>query len=102
MKQKNKKQLQVDWESMKADETIVFLMGLHNLPKITKNLIKIGKPKETPCAVISRGTTPDQKSVIGTLEDIDEKVKNAKVQRPALIVVGKVVELKEDLEWFKE
>ncbi|HIP52138.1 MAG TPA: uroporphyrinogen-III C-methyltransferase [Campylobacterales bacterium] len=98
---KNKKQLQVDWESMKADETIVFLMGLHNLPKITKNLIKIGKPKETPCAVISRGTTPDQKSVIGTIEDIDEKVKNAKVQRPALIVVGKVVELKEDLEWFK-
>jgi uroporphyrin-III C-methyltransferase len=98
---KNKNQLQVDWESMRADETIVFLMGLHKLRKITKNLIKIGKPKETPCAVISRGTTPEQKSVIGTLEDINEKVKMAKVQRPALIVVGKVVELKEDLEWFK-
>ncbi|SFP76630.1 uroporphyrinogen-III C-methyltransferase [Hydrogenimonas thermophila] len=98
---RDKKQLQVDWELMKADETIVFLMGLHNLPKITKNLIEIGKPKETPCAVISRGTTSDQRSVIGTLENINEKVKNAKVQRPALIVVGKVVDLKQDLEWFK-
>ena len=44
---KNKKQIQVNWESMKADETIVFLMGLHNLAKITKNLIKIGKSKKT-------------------------------------------------------
>ncbi len=98
----NKEHSQVDWESMRADETIVFLMGLHNLHNISENLIKVGRPKDTPCAVISKGTTPEQKSVTGTLEDIYAKVKEAGIQTPALIVVGKVVELKKDLEWKKE
>ncbi|WP_457593954.1 uroporphyrinogen-III C-methyltransferase [Hydrogenimonas sp.] len=98
----NKQHSQVDWESMKADETIIFLMGLHNLQNIAENLIKIGRPKETPCAVVSKGTTPEQKSVTGTLETIYSKVKEAKIETPALIVVGKVVELKEDLEWIEE
>ncbi len=98
----NKEHSQVDWESMKADETIIFLMGLHNLRNIAENLVKVGRPKDTPCAVISKGTTPDQKSVTGTLENIYEKVKDAQIQTPALIVVGKVVELKKDLEWIEE
>ncbi len=98
----NKERSQVDWESMRADETIIFLMGLHNLSNIAENLIRVGRPKETPCAVISKGTTPEQKSVTGTLEDIHEKVKEADIQTPALIVVGKVVELKKDLEWVEE
>ena len=98
----NKEHSQVDWESMKADETIVFLMGLHNLGNIAENLIRIGRPETTPCAVISRGTTSEQKSVTGTLADIHEKVKEAGIQTPALIVVGKVVNLKKDLEWIDE
>ncbi len=98
----NKQHSQVDWESMKADETIIFLMGLHNLRTIAENLIKIGRPEDTPCAVISKGTTPEQKSVTGTLADIHIKVKDADIQTPALIVVGKVVELKKDLEWIEE
>jgi len=98
----NKNQSQVDWESMKADETIVFLMGLHNLNNIVKNLMRIGRSDNTPCAVISRGTTPEQKSVVGTLSNINAKVKESNIQTPALIVVGKVVELKKDLEWFTE
>jgi uroporphyrin-III C-methyltransferase len=98
----NKEHSQVDWESMKADETIVFLMGLHNLGNIAKNLIRIGRQEETPVAVISKGTTPEQKSVTGTLADIAEKVKAENIQTPALIVVGRVVELKKDLEWIDE
>ncbi|WP_456401527.1 uroporphyrinogen-III C-methyltransferase [Hydrogenimonas sp.] len=98
----NKKESQVDWEAMKADETIVFLMGLHNLRTIAENLIRIGRPEETPCAVISKGTTPEQKSVTGTLADIHRRVAEADIQTPALIVVGKVVELKRDLEWIEE
>ncbi|BDY13648.1 uroporphyrinogen-III C-methyltransferase [Hydrogenimonas cancrithermarum] len=98
----NKEHSQVDWESMKADETIVFLMGLHNLGNIAKNLIRIGRSEDTPCAVISKGTTPEQKSVTGTLADIHAKVKAAGIKTPALIVVGKVVELKKDLEWINE
>ena len=98
----NKEHSQVDWESMKADETIVFLMGLHNLGNIAENLIRIGRDPNTPAAVISRGTTSEQKSVTGTLETIHEKVKEANLPTPALIVVGKVVELKKDLEWIDE
>ena len=75
-------------------------MGLHNLPKISKKLIEIGKAKDYPCAVISKGTTKDQSVVVGTLENIVEKAKD--VPTPALIVVGKVVELREQLQWFEE
>ncbi len=98
----NKEVSQVDWESMKADETVVFLMGLHNLRKIAENLIAVGRDPSTPCAVISRGSTPDQRTVVGTLENIYGKVKEAKLPTPALIVVGKVVGLKDDLAWFTE
>ncbi|MEA2111731.1 MAG: uroporphyrinogen-III C-methyltransferase [Campylobacterota bacterium] len=95
----NKETSQIPWNNFKTDDTIVFLMGLHNLPKISKKLIEIGKAKEYPCAVISRGTTADQKVVVGTLENIVEKAEG--IPTPALIVVGKVVELREQLNWFK-
>ena len=91
---------QIYWESFKSDETIVFLMGLHNLNKISKKLIEIGKPKDYPVAVISRGTRADEKTVIGTLEDIYEKAKN--LPTPALIVVGRVVDLQSQLKWFEK
>ena len=98
----NKETSQIDWDSLGSDETVVFLMGLHNLKNIAKNLIKVGREATTPCAVISRGTTKEQKTVVGTLEDIYEKVKAAELPTPALIVVGKVVKLRDDLAWFEE
>ena len=96
----HKKESQIPWGNFITDDTIVFLMGLHNLPKISKKLIEIGKARDYPCAVISKGTTKDQSVVVGTLENIVEKAKN--VPTPALIVVGKVVELREQLKWFEE
>lgn len=95
----NKKETQIPWENYKTDDTIIFLMGLHNLPKIAKKLIEIGKDTNCPCAVISKGTTPEQTVIVGTLSDIVQKAKDAPT--PALIVVGKVVELREQLNWFK-
>ncbi len=95
-----KAQSQIPWENYKTDDTIVFLMGLHNLDKITKKLIEIGKPKEHPVAVISKGTTPDEKTVVGTLEDIYKKAKD--LPTPALIVVGEVVNLRKQLSWFEK
>jgi uroporphyrin-III C-methyltransferase len=95
----HKKESQIPWETFKTDDTIVFLMGLHNLPKISKKLIEIGKSRDCPCAVISKGTTKEQSVVVGTLENIVEKAKD--VPTPALIVVGKVVELREQLQWFE-
>lgn len=96
----HKKESQIPWETFKTDDTIVFLMGLHNLPKISKKLIEIGKDRDYPCAVISKGTTKEQSVVIGTLSNIVEKAKD--VPTPALIVVGRVVELREQLKWFEE
>jgi len=96
---KNKNQSQIPWENYKTDDTIVFLMGLHRLQYISKKLIQIGKPKDYPIAVISRGTTKYEKTIIGTLENIYEKAKD--LPTPALIVVGEVVKLREELNWFE-
>jgi uroporphyrin-III C-methyltransferase len=90
---------QIPWENYKSDDTIVFLMGLHRIEYICKKLIEIGKPKDFPVAVISKGTTPQEKTVIGTLEDIAQKAKD--LPTPALIIVGEVVKLHEQLNWFE-
>jgi len=95
---KNKEKSQIPWENFKTDDTIIFLMGLHNLKRITEKLIEVGKPKDYPIAVISKGTTPEEQTVVGTLENIYEKAKN--LPTPALIVVGNVVKLREKLQWF--
>jgi len=97
---KDKSHSQIPWENYKTDDTIVFLMGMHRLRYITKKLIEIGKPKTYPIAVISRGTTKDEKTVVGTLETIWELAKE--LPTPALIVVGEVVKLREQLSWFEE
>ena len=95
-----KSKSQIPWENYKTDDTIVFLMGLHRLKQIAKKLIEIGKPKDHPIAVISRGTRPDEKTVIGTLANIYEKAKD--LPTPALIVVGEVVNLHKQLSWFEK
>jgi len=97
---KNKDHTQIPWENYKTDDTIIFLMGLHRLRHISKKLIEIGKSKDYPVAVISKGTTPDEKTVIGTLETIWEQAKD--LPTPALIVVGEVVKLREQLNWFEQ
>jgi uroporphyrin-III C-methyltransferase len=95
-----KKESQIPWENFKTNDTIIFLMGLHNLEKISTKLMEIGKPKDFPCAVISKGTTKEQQVVIGTLQDITQKAKE--LPTPALIVVGEVVRLREQLKWFEK
>jgi uroporphyrin-III C-methyltransferase len=95
----NKEVSQIPWDSFKADETIIFLMGLHNIQNIVSNLIRIGKDKNTPVAIISKGTMKEQLVVTGKLDNIIEKSKN--IPTPALIVVGEVVKFKDQLQWFK-
>jgi uroporphyrin-III C-methyltransferase len=89
----------VDWAKLAtAVDTLVILMGLHNLPAIVAKLIAAGRAPETPAAVIHQGTTEDQQTVSGTLSDIVEK--SAGLKAPALIVVGEVVRLADKLDWF--
>jgi len=94
-----KKISQIEWQTFLNDETIVFLMGFHNIDLITNKLMDLGKAKDYPCAVISRGSTPEQQVVVSTLENIVEESKD--LPTPAIIVVGEVVKLREQLKWFK-
>ena len=91
---------EIEWESFQGGDTLIFLMGLHNLKQISSKLIEIGKPKDLPCAVISKGTTREQKVVVATLENIAKKAKG--LPTPALIIVGEVVKLHKQLAWFKD
>jgi uroporphyrin-III C-methyltransferase len=93
-----KKISQIEWETFLNDETIIFLMGYHNIEIISSKLLSLGKRKDYPCAVISKGTTTEQKVVVGTLEDIVEKSKD--LPTPVMIVIGEVVNLREQINWF--
>lgn len=92
----------LNWEKIGSGAgTLVFFMGIKNLPNIAANLMKNGKPKETPVAVIRWGSTPEQKTVVGTLETIVEKIKKEGIKPPALTIVGDVVKLKPVLDWYE-
>ena len=91
-----------DYETVaKMEGTLVFLMGLGNLEKITENLIKHGKIPETPVAVIKNGTTAKQETYTGTLETIIEIVRENNVKAPVIIIIGEVVNLREKMKWFE-
>lgn len=95
-----KEKLNIDWNTVsKLKGTIIFLMGLNKLEIIMENLQKEGMKKDTPCAVIMRGTTSKQKSVIGDFSNILERVTEAKLVSPCIIMVGSVVELSSKLNW---
>jgi uroporphyrinogen III methyltransferase/synthase len=81
--------------------TLVFLMGIGNLKNISLELIKNGRPSHTPVAVIYRGTHPEQKTITGTLETIYEISQKANIKPPGIIVIGDVVGLRKELNWFE-
>lgn len=87
---------EIDFASMiNPGETLVFLMGLSKVGEIADGLLKAGREKTTPAAVISHATTGAQKSCVGTLDTIAEQTRNEGLTSPALIVVGDVVSLRE-------
>ena len=91
-----------DYETVaKLEGTLVFLMGLGNLEKITENLIKHGKMHETPVAVIKNGTTAKQETYTGTLGTIAGIVRENNVKAPVIIIIGEVVNLREKMKWFE-
>jgi uroporphyrinogen III methyltransferase/synthase len=91
----------IAWDKISmSGDTLVFLMGMGNLAHIVSKLIRNGKTSSTPVAVISQGASPRQRTVVGTLEDIVSQAKEAGFEPPAVIVVGEVVRLREQLCWF--
>lgn len=94
---------ELNWEALGAlNGTMVFLMGVGNLENISENLMKNGKSKDTPVAIINWGTTTEQKTVEGTLENIYEVALAANIKPPSLIVIGDVVGLREKLNFFEK
>ncbi len=92
----------IAWKELAGGKgTLVFFMGVKNLSEIRGNLLANGCSPETPAAVIRWGTTVRQKTIVGTLADIAEKVLEAGLTPPAVIVVGEVVRLRDRLNWFE-
>ena len=92
----------IDWNALaKGIGTIVFFMGVKNLPHITARLMDHGMHSDTPVAVIRWGTTPQQQTVTGTLSTIEKQVRTAGLKAPAIIVVGHVVALRKTMKWFE-
>jgi uroporphyrinogen III methyltransferase/synthase len=93
----------ISWDKLATGaDTLVILMGMRNLPKIIDELIKHGRSPSTPVAVITQGTTYRQRCLVGTLQDIVDKVGREDLQPPSVVVVGEVVQFRETLRWFEE
>ena len=89
------------WEHLaKGPDTLCIYMGVKNLPEICKYLIRYGRDAMTPIAAIYYGTMQVQQTVTGTLQTIATKAKQ--IKNPAMIIVGDVVRLREQIQWFEE
>lgn len=93
----------IDWASLGSGTgTLIFLMGVGQLPQIAAQLLAHGRDASTPAAVVRWGTTPRQQTVTGTLADIAELVRAAGLTAPAVTIVGPVVALRERVAWFDQ
>ena len=91
----------LNYETLAKEEgTLIFLMGLKNLPNIVASLMENGKDPATPVGVLQEGTTARQRVATGTLADIVEVVKRKGIKTPAITVVGDVVGLRQVLDWY--
>lgn len=94
--------LDFDWPSLADGETtLVVYMGLANLGLIARELMEAGAESDRPAAAIYRGSTPDQRVVHGTLETLAERVGDAGLTAPTLVIIGEVASLGETLAWFE-
>lgn len=92
--------LDLNWQSLAdPDTTLVIYMGLINVQKICDELIKAGLPADTPAAGIEKGTTPEQRTLLSTLEKLPACVERANLRAPSLLIIGRVVTLAHKLNW---
>ncbi|WP_352309189.1 siroheme synthase CysG [Psychrobacter sp. W2-37-MNA-CIBAN-0211] len=85
---------------LNTDETVVFYMGLHSLPRLTEGLIEAGRNADTPIAIISNASMPNQQVLTGTLATIVAQQEKEQLPTPALLIMGDVVALHHDLAWY--
>src|SRR5438309_10143587 len=93
----------IDWDALaRFPGTLVFYMGMKQLPEITRRLIEAGRAADTPAAVVERGTLPGQRSVVAPLDQIAERVAAAGVKPPAITLVGSVAKLADEIAWLDQ
>ncbi len=91
----------IDWERLSLGSgTVVFYMGMKNLPRIAAKLIAHGRSPQTPVALVRWGTRPEQEVLTGALADIADKARRQGFKAPAVTIVGEVVSLRDKLRWF--
>ncbi|HEY8353567.1 MAG TPA: siroheme synthase CysG [Methylophilaceae bacterium] len=94
--------LDLDWTALtRPNQTVVIYMGLAGLAEICRKLVQHGLPAETPAAVVQQGTTMQQRVVVADLNTLPQKVEEAELKPPCLIIIGSVVTLHEKLAWFR-
>ena len=94
-------ELHIDFDALRrTGGTLVFLMGVSSLQKICQGLLEAGMEPSMPAAVVESGTLPSQRKVVSTLEKLPEAARDARIQSPAIIVVGKVCGLSDRFDWF--
>jgi uroporphyrin-III C-methyltransferase/precorrin-2 dehydrogenase/sirohydrochlorin ferrochelatase len=94
--------MDLDWPALaRPRQTIVVYMGLLGLPALCAGLIEHGLSPDTPAAIVQQGTTREQRVVTGTLQTLAQRVADAMLTPPTLIIVGEVVRLRERLNWFR-
>jgi len=92
----------IDWEALSRNMgTLVFFMGVKNLPEIVEKLLQYGRSSNTPIALIQWGTYLRQEVLTATLDSIVQQAQLTGFSAPAIIVVGEVVRLREQLKWFE-
>jgi uroporphyrinogen III methyltransferase/synthase len=98
-----KKQSTIKWSKLATGVgTLVFLMAVKNVEVIAQKLIENGLSPNTPVAIVRWGTRPDQKTIVGTLQNIAGILKEKEIRPPAVMVVGEVVRLRESLQWYEK
>ncbi|MBR6942633.1 MAG: uroporphyrinogen-III C-methyltransferase, partial [Fibrobacter sp.] len=96
------KPLGLDFEALaRCPGTLIFLMGIANMDFIARRLMECGKEPKTPLAFVEKGTTPNQRTVMATLETAGETIVRENVTAPAITIMGGVVELGKTLAWKK-
>ncbi|HIE64891.1 MAG TPA: uroporphyrinogen-III C-methyltransferase [Nitrospiria bacterium] len=92
----------LNWAALATSpDTLVVLMGMGNLPAIIAKLVDHGRPPDTPIALIQWGSTPSQRTVVGTLETIVARMAEEGLKPPVVMVIGKVVALRAHLNWYE-
>ena len=91
----------IDWAVLAKLPCVAFYMGVKALPGICRKLVENGMAADMPAASIQWGTTTRQRTVVGTLADLPEKVAEAKLTPPAITIIGRVVELRRTINWFE-